>query len=138
MATVDLIDFKLIQGVPVIKASQGQTELNLIIDTGASHCVLCKDVADKLNYKKVKNLYKVYGIDGSSLDAGAIKADIQIANYNFENLTFQNVEVPGIDRINKKYTDGFALHGLLGSNFLHYFHLILDYNRQVLQIEDSK
>ena len=137
MTIVNVASFELIQGVPIVHAKHNQTELNFIIDTGASSCAICNTAINKIKYKDSECQYLVYGIDGSHIEAKEIITDIQIGDYVFQDLKFQKVDIPGIDRLNKKYGSRIILHGLLGSNFLSHFHLIINYDEWSLQIKET-
>lgn len=128
-------DFKLIQTLPVIEVKNNDITLNMLIDSGATHCLINPDIMDKLTFEESDEVYHGYDVNNKQFDVKTILMDILVGNIMFQRTPFQIMIMDGIKRLNDKGTDC-NIDGILGGKFLCSFKLKINYNTNTLELDD--
>lgn len=112
-------------GLPIITLHQKDRKLNFLLDTGSTHNIIDAGMLDTITYKKIDDKGSISGLAGVSKEAGMciIPFSYKKSNYMAGFLSCDMASAFG----HIKETSGVNLHGLLGSDFFHRFHYVLDF-----------
>lgn len=118
--------------LPIVTFNCGKKKLNMILDTGATSCVLDSRVLETLDKDKVKDTNckdVVYGIEGKPVDVPIMDIEFSYSGLNFTESFLINDMSAAFDGVKKE--SGVKIHGLIGSNFFTKNKYILDYNKMI-------
>ena len=116
--------------VPTVLGCGGkETEVLLVLDTGASVVVLHHEIKDQLNLRQIQK-GKLMTAGGQAIDANIVKLDyVKVGPLTKKNLYASVIEHGGPP---VKYD------GLLGMNFLQDYEYRIDYKRKVIEWKKSR
>src|SRR4030066_1916360 len=100
--------------------------IRVALDTGATYTMIPWEIAEALGYAPENAKEKVTLITASGVETAPI---IEIKSINFLGENIDNVKVVCHDLPSKSY-----VVGLLGSSFLRYFKITIDYPKGVLEV----
>lgn len=118
--------------LPVVTFNCGKKKLNLILDTGASTCVIDKRVLEGLkeeDYIKTNKIEKVWGMEGNPKEVNIVNVKLTYSNLEFLEDFLVNDLSDAFDNI--KQECGVKLHGIIGSNFFTKHKYILDFDKMM-------
>ena len=108
---------------------QGEEKLNLLLDSGSTHCIIDKNILDKIKHEFTNSQSSLYGLEGKKNIVPICKIPISYKEqvYEFEYLV-KDMEVP-FEQI--KAETGVTLHGILGTNFFNKFKYVIDFDELI-------
>ncbi len=113
----------------------GQGPFDFVLDTGASHCVLSKRLAQALEIEGAASKEGKCAADAASasvsLSLGTV-ATMQVGTVVQENVAVGLMEMDHLEE-----TLGRPLDGILGYNFLSHYTLLIDYANRRFSLEDG-
>lgn len=116
--------------IPIAVFSQGNTDLNFIIDTGSEYNVIDKSILKSIKYKEVEDSGTVtlHGVG----EAQATKSCVITFQHDGKEYTAEFL----ISDLGKSFSvvkqlHAIPLHGMLGSKFIKDNNLILDFTNMV-------
>lgn len=116
----------------ILTCHQGEKEIHLILDTGASQCCLEKSRIDGLSQETLPEKQQMIDINGNSSAADMCKACFDYggltAEHKFMIRDFHGAFAPLEQRF------GIEIHGLIGTNFLVAHKAQLDYGTKILRL----
>ena len=111
--------------VPVAIANQGvEVQALLLLDTGASHTVVFRDLADQLNIIAIKKVLPQV--------AGGQRIYAELGEVSYLKVGPQKVNKAKVMIISHEGPP-VSYNGLLGMNFLKHFQYNIDFKKQVIQ-----
>ena len=114
--------------IPIATFSQGDVELNFIIDTGSDQNVIDSSILNKIEHHKTENKTTLTGVGGSVVaESCNITFGYGEDSYTTEFL-ISDLRA-AFDTIKKAHA--IPLHGMLGSKFLKENNLVLDFTNMV-------
>lgn len=115
--------------LPVITFYQGQTKINLILDTGANKSIINKKCIKNLKYEKTERVACITGISGGIEDNPIINMPFCYKDVEYNDF-FQVTDISNtINTI--KQTTGVTIHGILGNDFMQKYKYVLDFDKMV-------
>lgn len=115
--------------LPVITFYNGNTKINLLLDTGSSLNVINSKIVESLVYTKLESSGTVYGMEGNTIDVEYISMNITRDNDSYSSI-FQVVDMQkAFDNIKEEY--GVQIHGILGNSFFKDYKYILNFDEFV-------
>ena len=114
--------------LPLLEIQVQDLYICLIIDTGSTHCVLDRNVADLLEERiNIVGENRLHGIDGNFVNAseGILNFKIDEKEYK-QAFCFRQL---GNAFSSIKNESGIEVHGILGNNFLVENKWIIDYGK---------
>ena len=111
--------------LPIIKLTNGNSEFNFVVDTGASNSVLNENMLAQFYYKPLSLGGSVYGIDGNKVSTSCVEIELTTGEHRMTEV-FQVMNVPAFDNISEQH-DGMQIAGVLGGTFLKKYGFIIDY-----------
>lgn len=128
----DKISFKEVYDLTelaVVTFQQGDTKINLILDTGSSDNVIDKRALEKLEYEEVEGKAEVIGLTGDISEAKVCSLKTKYKDKDYEYFyVVADLEKP-FTRLKK--THGVTLHGIIGTKFFEKYKYILDFEKLV-------
>ena len=116
-------------GLPIISFKNGDTMVNMVLDTGSNVCLINSKILNTLHYELVESCEGVMGVGGNSDNGNLVNLPLSYKNMSF---TLECMAVDMSDTM-KSFKDeyGVNLHGLLGTGFFAKYKYILDFNEMV-------
>lgn len=104
-------------------------KLNFLLDTGASHSIIDKNVLDGMDYKHTGRKHEMCGLDGIKRITQDVAFTVTYEGKEFHG-TFQVDDMtPIFSKI--KNTTGVSIHGVLGSTFFNKYRYIIDFDKYI-------
>lgn len=125
-------------GLPLIITSGKLKNLCFLIDTGATHNVLFSYVYEhfKDEFKTLNEKQNIMGIEGHYEEAPIIEATLNFEGVDYTS-TFSIFD--GSDAIRQVQQEtGVQIHGILSTNFLLENKWIIDFNKLIINTDDSE
>jgi len=120
-------NFNLAVGIIYIEVMLGRKKTNFLFDTGASTTILNK------KYLKDKDLLDTTGKFGGISGSGTYYYH-RIKKMKWQNLEIQHKRLRVIDMAHLERQLGITLHGLLGSDFMRDYTLMIDYKNKTIDM----
>lgn len=125
-------------GLPLIITSGKLKNLCFLIDTGATHNVLFSYVYEhfKDEFKTLNEKQNIMGIEGHYEETPIIEATLNFEGVDYTS-TFSIFD--GSDAIRQVQQEtGVQIHGILSTNFLLENKWIIDFNKLIINTDDSE
>lgn len=116
--------------LPIMTFTQNGKQLNFILDTGCSYCLINKNVVDNFEHTKTNAQTETVGIDGIVHKTPIISLDFEYDGIQFNHF-FVLSDLEDSARELKQAT-GIEVHGLIGSAFFKKYNYILDYENCIV------
>lgn len=111
--------------LPIITLRQGETRVNLLLDTGSTKSVILPSVIENLEYSDTGEVGTIFGMEGNTIETKYVSMDLMY-NYINYNEKFQVVDMSAaFDSI--KQSTGVNIHGILGNSFFEKYGYVLDF-----------
>lgn len=130
----------ILRDSPIIQISIGNISYNMLIDTGSPWTIFTDDAFDKLNLKKIENVFVSY----SNSSGQKIKTfNSLIPQITFDKSKINNVPVQISGDINfKKTIDSYSdstihVSGILGWDVIKEYYIKLDFRNQYIIIDEN-
>lgn len=115
--------------IPIATFTQGDKELNFIIDTGSDDNVINKSALEDIEYKTLEHSGTLAGV-GGVYDVGACEISFQHDGETFTTKFLVSDHLQeAFDNVRKAHA--IPLHGMIGSKFLMSNNIILDFNNMI-------
>ena len=115
--------------LPIATFTQGNKELNFIIDTGADDNVICTEALQGLKYDVLDSTVPL------ATGAGVVQAKVCNLSFQFQNEVFTSKFLisdhlkPSFDAIHE--WNAVRLHGSIGAKFLMENGIVLDFHNMI-------
>ena len=125
--------------MPLVHVLIGANEVGLVIDTGASHTCLDKELVKKFRpLEQPKSDNTVMGIGGRRLSHSMCELpDFQIGGLHLECYKVVAIRMKNVNKM-LKWLGRKPIGGLLGCDFLECYHAVLDFNNRILRLEQPE
>lgn len=121
--------------LPIITLRQGETRVNLLLDTGSTKSVILPSVIENLEYSDTGEVGTIFGMEGNTIETKYVSMDLMY-NYINYNEKFQVVDMSAaFDSI--KQSTGVNIHGILGNSFFERYDYVLDFKDLVAYGRDN-
>lgn len=123
-------------GLPVIPVIIGNRVIHLIVDTGATHCLIDASIPKQLGYHAVNLNRKnsIMGIDGNPDGGKVYEISFQFENQQFtQEFITKNIYDAMIEF---ELNHGLQVHGILGNDFLVKNKWIIDFDNLKIYVND--
>lgn len=115
--------------LPVVTFYQGDTKINLLLDTGSNDCIIDSNFLKNIEYKNLNIEANLYGMEGKENKVGVCIINLTYKDNNYEHsFLIQDMEAP-FSAIKKEC--GVTINGILGSKFFNKFKYVLDFNELI-------
>lgn len=115
--------------LPIITFYNGNTKINLLLDTGSSMNVINSKIIESLVYTKLENSGTVYGMEGNTISVDYISMNFTRGNDSYSSI-FQVIDMQkAFDNIKEEY--GAQIHGILGNSFFKEHKYMFDFDELV-------
>lgn len=121
----DAINARLAGGLIVVRARFNGVEGNYILDTGASHLFINRDLVSD-------QAIQAYGIGNQVAVQKGMVARFEIGQVVFENQTLYKMDMQHLEA-----AKGCQLAGIIGTKLLKEFSLFVDYQNDIVRLEKS-
>ena len=112
--------------LPIVTFTQGETEINFIIDTGSDDNVINKEALKFIKHDMVEHNGTLAGVGGVfKVEACTIAFQLGAENFSAKFIISDHLK-EAFDNIRKAHA--IPLHGMLGSKFLRQNKIVLDFN----------
>jgi clan AA aspartic protease (TIGR02281 family) len=125
-ATFDPQSAVIVVDITLEGKSGAKRRIRVALDTGVTYTMIPWEIAEALGYEPETSKEKVTLITASGVETAPI---IEVKSVKFLGENMDNVKVVCHDLPPKSY-----VVGLLGSSFLRYFKITIDYPKGVLEI----
>ena len=112
--------------IPIVTFTQGDKELNFILDTGSDDNVINRSALDYIDHEMIEHDGTLAGVGGVfKVEACNIPFQYEGENFVAKFLIADHLQ-QAFDDIRKAHA--IPLHGLIGSKFLYNNNIVLDFN----------
>ena len=113
----------------VVTFYQGETKVNLLLDTGSNNNVIDKTSLEALYYEEEGMTSELAGLEGNAQTCKVCNITL---HYKDKEYTYPYV-VADMSKIfaDIKKTTGVTVHGVMGSKFFHKYKYVLDFDKLV-------
>lgn len=118
--------------LPIVTFYCGKKKLNLLLDSGATACVIDSRVLKKLNvedFTLTDYQEQVWGMEGKPVDCDIVNMCITYSNLKFSEDFIVNDLSEAFDKI--KEESGVKLHGIIGNIFFSKHKYVLDFDKMI-------
>lgn len=118
--------------LPIITFTCGKKKLNLLLDSGATCCIIDAKVLQSINkdnYTISQNKTECFGVEGNKISADLITLNISYSGLIFNEEFIINDMSKAFQEV--KNESGVTLHGIIGSNFFVKHKYILDFDKMI-------
>jgi len=121
----EAIPARLSGGLIMIQARFNGIEGNYILDTGASHLFINQELV-------TDHTVKAFGLEAQVAVEKGVVSRFEIGTVVFKNQTLFKMDMKHLEAIK-----GCKIAGIIGSNLLRDFSLFVDYDRDLVRLENS-
>ncbi len=123
-------------GLPVIPVNIGKNVIHLIVDTGATHCLIDASIPKQMGHNAVylgrKN--SIAGVEGNPEEGEVLEISFQFENQKFTQ-EFITKDMSNA-MIGFELNHGLRVHGILGNDFLVKNKWVIDYDNLKIYSND--
>lgn len=125
-------------GLPLIITSGKLKNLCFLIDTGATHNVLFSCVYEhfKDEFKTLNEKHNIMGIEGHYEETPVIEATLNFEGVDYTSTFSVFDATDAIAQVQQE--TGVQIHGILSTNFLLENKWIIDFNKLIINTDDSE
>jgi predicted aspartyl protease len=111
--------------IPIATFTQGDKELNFILDTGSDDNVINKEALKDIKHEMIEHKGTLAGVGGVfEVEACTISFQLEGENFSAKFIVADHLK-EAFDDIRKAHA--IPLHGMIGSKFLMENHIVLDF-----------
>lgn len=115
--------------LPIVTFTQGDNELNFILDSGANYSIIDSNALKPLEYEKIKSTTNLTSISGNTESVSMVDMKFNYKEMQFSD-KFQIIDtVKSFNKIENMYN--IKVHGLLGNNFMCKYKYVLDFDAMI-------
>lgn len=116
-------------GIPLVKCTLGDKNLNLILDTGATSLIISDKLFEdnKSLFTEGENSVIITTASGNEIETADYYCDMKINDMEFHSRVVL-LDQKGLHNL----TDKVVIDGLLGYEFLHKFKITIDTDKHIL------
>lgn len=128
-ANMSFVETMNLTGLPIATFEYEGKKYNFILDTGSNCSIIDARYANEMHYQEVKDSHRVYGLSAISKEGGYGIFHLQYKGKDYDvECDILDMKTT-FDKMKECY--GVTLHGVLGSDFLHTYRYVLDFNELV-------
>jgi hypothetical protein len=116
-------------GLPIITFKNGDTTVNMVLDTGSNVCLINQDSLKDLKYSGADEHDGVIGLEGKADKGLTVLLPLTYKDWEFEFECWATDMQATIDSLKQEY--GVTIHGILGTGFFMKYRYILDFSSMV-------